>query len=78
MGAAEGPRYTMRRDGAEARDVTLWYMNTTGWWFSGLEHSLFSHMFGRIIPIDFHFSEGWLNHQPDNYGKWFEIGGFFH
>ena len=24
MGSAEGPRYTMRRDGAEARDATLW------------------------------------------------------
>ena len=30
----------------------------------GLEH--FFHILGTIIPFDFYFSEGWLNHQPDN------------
>ena len=31
----------------------------------GLEHFLSFHTLGIIIPIDFHISEGWLNHQPD-------------
>ena len=32
----------------------------------GLEHFLFSHILGTIIPTDFHiFAEGWLNHQPE-------------
>ena len=31
----------------------------------GLEHFLFFHILGIIIPMDYHiFSEGWLNHQP--------------
>ena len=30
----------------------------------GLEHFIFSHILGIIIPIDQYFSEGWLNHQP--------------
>ena len=35
----------------------------TGWWF-GLEHFLFFHTWGIIIPTDFHiFQRGW-NHQP--------------
>ena len=34
------------------------------------EHFLFFHAVGNfIIPTDeLIFSEGWLNHQPDNYG----------
>ena len=32
----------------------------------GLEHFLFFHILGIIIPIDSYFSEGWPNHQPDN------------
>ena len=30
---------------------------------------LFSHILGIIIPIDWYFSEGWLNHQPDTDGN---------
>jgi hypothetical protein len=34
----------------------------------GLEHVLFFHVLGRIIPIDFHiFQRGRLNHQPVSY-----------
>ena len=38
---------------------------TSGFWLvGGLEHFLFSHIFGIIIPFDFHiFQRGW-NHQP--------------
>ena len=33
----------------------------------GLEHFLFSHILGKIIPIDFHiFQNGWPTHQPEN------------
>ena len=36
----------------------------------GLEHSLFSHILGIIIPIDFHiFQRGW-NHQPGLVNVW--------
>ena len=34
------------------------------WLFGGLEHCLFSHILGIIIPIDSYFSEGRSNHQP--------------
>ena len=34
-----------------------------------LEHFLFLHILGIIIPNDSYFSEGWLNHQPDNIVK---------
>jgi hypothetical protein len=45
-------------------------MEMTGGWFilvGELEHFLFSHKLGIGIPTDelHHFSEGWLNHQPD-------------
>ena len=31
----------------------------------GLEHFLFFHIFGTVIPIDFHiFQRGLVNHQP--------------
>ena len=30
----------------------------------GLEHFLFSHILGIIIPIDFHIFQGCWNHQP--------------
>ena len=33
----------------------------------GLEHFLFSHILGIIIPIDSCFSERWPNHQPANH-----------
>jgi len=38
----------------------------TGWWFGTF---CFFHIFWRLIPTDelHHFSEGWLNHQPDKY-----------
>ena len=35
----------------------------TGWWFG--PWMLFFHILGIIIPTDYYFSEGWLNHQPD-------------
>ena len=31
----------------------------------GLEHFLFSHILGRIIPIDFNIFQRGSNHQPD-------------
>ena len=37
-----------------------------GYLVAGLDHFLFSHILGRIIPTDFHiFQRGRLNHQPD-------------
>ena len=36
----------------------------------GLEQCLFFHTLGIIISIDSYFSEGWLNHQPDNIQIW--------
>ena len=37
---------------------------------SGLEHFLFFHILGTIIPVDFHiFQRGW-NHQPDTHFEW--------
>ena len=35
------------------------------WLVGGLEHVLFSHILGIIIPTDFHiFQRDWFNHQP--------------
>ena len=43
-------------------DVCIDYERLVG----GLEHFLFSHIFGIVIPIDFHiFQRGLFNHQPD-------------
>ena len=41
-----------------------------GWLYlvGGLEHFLFSHILCIIIPMDYYFSEGWPNHQPDMFG----------
>ena len=36
------------------------------WLVGGLERFLFFHILGIIIPIDWYFSDGWLNHQPDD------------
>ena len=37
------------------------------WLVGGLEHLFFFHVFGIIIPTDFHsFQRGW-NHQPDKH-----------
>ena len=35
------------------------------WLVGGLEHFLFSHILGIIIPIDFHIFQRGSNHQPD-------------
>ena len=35
----------------------------TGWWW--LEHFLFCHVFGGIVPIDFHIFQRGRNHSPD-------------
>ena len=37
----------------------------TVWLVGALEHSLFSHILGLIIPIDFHIFQRGSNHQPD-------------
>ena len=49
------------------------------WWSSkhqklvgGLEHFLFSHILGIIIPIDFHIFQRGSNHQP---GKHCRVDG---
>ena len=39
-------------------------MNKTQHLVGGFKHSLFSKLYGIILPIDSYFSEGW-NHQPD-------------
>ena len=40
--------------------------NTRSILVGGLEHFLFSHILGIIIPIDVPiFQEGWPNHQPE-------------
>ena len=46
-------------------DIVIWwnidrYINLVG----GLEHVLFSHLFGTIIPIDFHIFQRGSHHQP--------------
>ena len=41
-------------------------MDLDGKLVGGLEHFLFSHIFGIIIPIDFHIFQRGSNHQPVN------------
>ena len=36
----------------------------------GLEHFLFSHILGIVIPIDFHIFQRGSNHQPVIYSQW--------
>ena len=54
-------------------------IDTISWLVGGLEHFLFSHILGIIIPIDFHIFQRGSNHQPVM--KWvldkpqFQIGG---
>ena len=48
--------------------VSLGSLQITNQWFvilvGGLEHILFSHILGIIIPIDFHIFQGGWNHKP--------------
>ena len=46
--------------------------SSTGWLVGGLEHFLFSHILGRIIPIDFHIFQRGV--QTTNQG-WYVQGG---
>ena len=44
----------------------------------GLEHFVFSHILGIVIPIDFHiFQRGRLNHQPDLNTNIFSLEGCY-
>ena len=43
---------------------TFWvWLITSIYWLVVWEHFLFLPILGITIPTDFHFSEGWLNHQ---------------
>ena len=45
----------------------------SGWWFGTF---VFFHILGAIIPIDYCFSEGWLNHQPVFSLCWGQLADF--
>jgi len=41
----------------------------TGWWFGTMEFYDFPYVGNDIMTSLHHFSEGWLNHQPDDTGR---------
>ena len=62
-------RIEFHQNGVSAAAWLRKYMTCDETWnkkTGGLEHFLFSHIFGIIIPVDFHmFQRGLFNHQPD-------------
>ena len=59
------------------RQYILVHDTIPGWILvGGLEHFLFSHILGIIIPIDFHMFQRGSNHQPDT--DLFTSGTSFH